>query len=268
MNTAFPPTAFRIARALLLLFIVLPQPQAWAVQFGPSTASPGLEMVSQEIGGGIRNFRLEPETDSGFDPGDLSMQQLYLQAGYGFVEDGEFYLRAGVAMMTLDHAFSVRDAALEGEGAPFAGLGVRGTLFRTPWLDVGGFLQGNYYGEFVAEQDADLSLSDGGSVTVHETVTLSALWEANAALSAEIKLRNLRLYAGPVYHYLHGLLQTEASALGVSDLNEAIYRGDSTLGIFAGLSVTLLPGAVVTAEMQSGAETSYSLAVTFQSFNY
>ncbi|PLX93088.1 MAG: hypothetical protein C0621_08355 [Desulfuromonas sp.] len=263
---------FKVLRSASLLFVLLalltPLKEAQAFQFAPSAASPGLEQVSQEVGGGVRSFRLEPETGSGFDAAELTMQQVYLQAGYGFVDNGEFYLRAGAAVLSMDHAFSVEDASLEGEGTPFAGFGVRGLLYRSRWLDLGGFLQGHYYAESVDERDADLALSEGGSVTVHETVTLSALWEANAAMSAEIKLQDFRFYVGPVYHYLSGSLQTEAMALGVSDKNEAAYGAESSVGIFAGLSVTLVPGTVISAEMQSGAETSYSLAVTMQTFSF
>lgn len=137
-----------IITVLLMLFVFLPSHLTHAGQFGPP--EPGVNEGKLSLGVGYSHFSgiLNPHKRSSLVPQhDIEQNQLYLQAGYGFIKDWEAHLRVGASDLKLDTAFPVVAArgasdTFKDSFTPFGSFEVKGLLYEGSLLWHRTFLPG------------------------------------------------------------------------------------------------------------------------------
>jgi len=251
-------------KRVVLSFLVLSLSAgvSFAGQFGPVVPAVKSGEVSQEIGY-FRSVGTWEADAQGFDDGELTQNQVYVQAGYGFAGDWEAYFRIGGSDLSLEKAFAVDDSEMDDSFSPFVTIGARGLLYNGETFDFGAFVQGTYFGNFEDSKKFDVS-----GTLVKETLRLKDLWDVNAGLALQAKFGSVSVYGGPVAYYGRGRLETEVEVAGLKGTSESDYEEEGNLGGMAGVKIALSENLNVYLEGQYKSELSAGGAVTYLRVNY
>jgi len=247
---------------LSLVVLLLATGVARAGQFGPVVPT----VKSGEIGQEIGYFRSVGEweaEESGFDDGELTQNQFYVQAGYGFAGDWEVYFRVGGSDFSLEKAYALDDAKMEDSFSPFGTIGARGLLYNGEMFDIGAFVQGSYFAPFEDSKKFDVS-----GTPVKETLKMKDMWDVNAGLALQANFGRVSVYGGPVAYYGHGKLETEVELSGLKGSSDSTYEEKGNFGGMAGVTVALSENLRLYFEGQYKSELSAGGAVTYLRMNY
>lgn len=227
---------------LLMLFLLLIPVAGQAGQFGPIRPAAKAGQISQEIGYFWSQgdwIADEGEEDGfAFEDGTITMNQVYVQAGYGVGHDWEAYFRVGGADFQFENAFAIDDTSMEDGIQPFVTVGAKGVFYHGPYFDLGAFAQGTYYSGYEDSTTAEIS----PGVTAREELEFEDFWDVNLGLALQANLNGLALYAGPVFYYSQVKLETETTIPSVgAESNSSDYGERDNIGAVAGINVPL-PG--------------------------
>lgn len=248
--------------ALSLLLVLGTSGAVLAGQFGPVAPAARSGEISQEIGY-FRSVAEWTTDESGFADGAMTMNQAYLQAGYGLAGGWEGYLRLGGSDLSLENAFAIDDSEMKGSIAPFLTVGARGLLYDGKVFDLGVFLQGTYFAPF---EDSNTAVV--GGTLFNEKLKLKNLWDVNLGLALQANIGKLAVYAGPVAYHGQGRLEARVEAGGISDSSTAAYEERGNVGAVAGLNLRLARNLNLSLEGQYKSKLSAAGAVTYLRFSY
>lgn len=248
--------------ALSLLLVLGTSGAAFAGQFGPAAPAARSGEISQEIGY-FRSVAEWTTDEPGFTDGVMTMNQAYLQAGYGLAGGWEGYLRLGGSDLQQENAFAVDDSEMKDSVAPFLTVGARCLLYDGKVFDVGMFLQGTYFAPF---EDSKTALV-GGTI-FQEELELKNLWDINLGLALQANIGKLVVYAGPLAYHGGGRLEAKVVAGGISDSSAATYEERGNVGAVAGLNLRLARNFNLSLEGQYKSRLSAGGAVTYLRFSY
>lgn len=247
---------------LSLVLLSLSTGLACAGQFGPVVPTVKSGEISQEIGY-FRSVGEWEAEEKGFDDGELTQNQVYVQAGYGFAGDVEAYFRAGGSDLNLENAYAQDDSEMDDSFAPFVTIGARGLFYNGEVFDFGAFVQGTYFSNFEDSKKFNVS-----GTLVKETLKFKDMWDVNAGLALQAKFDRVSVYAGPVAYYGRGRLETEVEVAGLKGSSESTYEEKGNLGGMAGVKIALSENLNLYFEGQYKSELSAGGAVTYLRVNY
>lgn len=247
---------------LSLVVLMLSSGLSYAGQFGPVVPAVKSGEISQEIG----YFRSVGEWEAderGFDDGELTQNQAYVQAGYGFAGDWEAYFRVGGSDLSLENAYALDDSKMDESFTPFGTIGARGLIYNGEVFDFGVFAQGTYFAPFEDSKKFDVS-----GTLVKETLKFKEMWDINAGLALQARFGIVSVYAGPFAYYGRGKLETEVEVAGLKGESESTYEEKGNLGGMAGVEIAFSENLSLYLEGQYKSELSAGGAVTYLRMNY
>ncbi|HEY5995908.1 MAG TPA: hypothetical protein VIU29_02760 [Candidatus Deferrimicrobiaceae bacterium] len=214
----------RIAAVAAILLTLLPWRPAHAL--GPAGTLPvGNEGTgSFAVGAGFQLRELALSSRKSEFPGITARQKLYYAQVSAESYGWEWTGRLGGADFSDGRQF---DAGLK----PFAGVGVRGTLYGDRMGDYGvtASLRADLFSRYTADTEVGPRLQ--GLVRVKD------FWDAEAALTGYRHFDRLTVYAGPVLEYVEAkIYRTTFSGPGIDTTNDSYYKKKSNAGVAGGLS--------------------------------
>jgi len=229
--------------ALSALLFFLGTTYAFAGQFGPAEAqvSPG----QFSLGAGA--FRYSDKWDFEKFTTDANQTQFFVQADVGLYPSTEAYLRIGGADAGVDDALG--GSNFRGGYAPYGTLGLKGLFHRGKYLDVGGFVEGSYFGSY----------SDS---TPSAKLNLDKAFAVNAGLTFEKEIEGACLYAGPFFHYRKGDF-SYADRTDATNNFSGSAEEDNKIGGFLGIRWIAMQDIVVELETQLRNNLSFGGGISF-----
>jgi hypothetical protein len=186
------------------------------------------------IGAGyfFSNSDLEPKESDSFNKIKTQQNQLFIQAGYGFIKGGEVYLRGGLADAEKEKAFT-NNSDFDDDFKPFGTLGVRLSNNLNPIFSVGTFLQGTLYSSYSDEIVY--------SLIKEKFETKNLPWEVNLGVGLQANLNSVLSYAGSMVYWERFDVKRKITSLSDSSFVEetAEYEEERNFGGFAGLRWSL-----------------------------
>ena len=190
----------RLIIATLLTAFTLAPCMTYAGQFGPPEPIASEGKVSLGVGYFHFSGKLKAE-----NPGELfsarqkiQQNQVYLQAGYGFIKNWEAYLRVAGADFEVENAFSF-DSSLSRSNTsrqglrPFCTLGVKGLLYDGLYFGLGPFFQGSIFSSY---EDKKTRVRPSGLCCNSDEVEIKNPWDVNFGIGVQTKLYGVTLYGG------------------------------------------------------------------------
>ena len=270
--------------ATLLTALILTPSISDAGQFGPPEPVANEKKLSLGVGYFHFSEKLNAE-----NPGELfsarqkiKQNQVYLQAGYGFIKNWELYLRLTRPDLKVDNAFDVTGLGVGGgqrtsddfkDGfTPSGTLGVKGLLYDGPYLGIGPFFQAslfpNYKDKFRFNAGCSFFIPGCAAAGVAPAVDESKVkrpWDINLGIGLQTKVYGITLYGGP-FAYWTGYkarfyIRTEAFG-SASRFDETSYREKNNFGGFVGLRTPLPWVEGVQAEVEGQFKNKGSVGVS------
>jgi len=257
-----------IAVSVLMLFVT--SNLVYAGQFGPPEPAAKEGHVSIGTGYFYHSAKVKVTPEGGDEFEDKAKQnRVYLQVGYGFVKNGEIYLRVGSADFKIPEVFVEEDISwrppdFKGDFKPFGTIGIKGFFDLSPSFGIGPFFQASLYSTYKDERG--ISVPEAG-VTITETMRVKNLREVNLGVGLQGKIGGAILYAGPVAYWTKakgdwtqtiiddGFEETESASFKVKEKNN--------FGGFAGLRLPLTKNLNFEVEGQLKSKFSMGGALTY-----
>jgi hypothetical protein len=255
--------------AVLMLFVVMGS-VAYAGQFGPPEPNAREGKVSLGLGYFYSSAKLKPKNAVDFKERKANQNQAYLQLSYGITKNWETYLRAGGADLKVKNFFddpaitNIGPVSLKDSMKPFGALGIKGIIYESDnkSFGIGHFVQASFYSNYKDEWTLrELGWSDSGTAKVK----WKKPWDINLGISAQAKLSEIILYAGPVAYWSKAKAEQDIQNLtaGSSDTSSTTYKEKNNVGGFAGLRIPLSKGLNLEVEGQLKSRFSMGGALTY-----
>lgn len=243
--------------ALLMVFILLPSNLTYAGQFGPPEPAAGEGKLSIAVGYVHLSGKLHPERGKRFiQQHDIERNQVYLQAGYGFVTNWEAYLRVGGSDFKIDNAFPL--AARNGSSDifndsfnPFGTFGLKGLLYDGSYFGIGPFLQASLFSNYKDKTKYRgfdpacevLQLGNCGPLFItdrSDELKVKHPWDVNLGLDFQSKIYGITFYGGPFAYWTGYKARFKIESTGGASFFDAThYREKNNFGGFVGLRTPL-----------------------------
>lgn len=223
--------------------------------------------VRQEVGLFQSSSDWEPQ-EADFNAGAAIQNSIYGQGEYGINEGLAAYFRLGVADLVLEKAvlpILLTDVTsdMEGELRPWGGIGVKGVIGGGRPLSLGYFVDGRYFANYSDEKTTVV-----GGTPVRLEMTLKEYWSAEAGLPLQLKFYGCGLFVGPVVTISSAKLEVSATALGVTDTTDSVFREKSPIGVMAGLAIPLGTMGRVSIEGRFGNTSAWGAVINFAQFDF
>lgn len=227
-----------------------------AGQFGPPEPVANEGKISLGVGYFHFSGILNPHKRSSLVPQhDIEQNQLYLQAGYGFIKDWDAYLRVGASHLNLDNAFPFISASglccqLSDnfqDGFRHSGtFGVKGLLYDGQYLGIGPFFQTSLFSSY---RDKKSAFNSDGLLARSGELKVKFPWDINLGVGLQTKVYGITLYGGPFAYWtgykadkLEFRSRTAEGCLGglfgcpdQVEIDKTHYREKNNFGGFVGL---------------------------------
>lgn len=235
---------------VLMLFLV--SNVLYASQFGPP--EPAAKEGQASLGIGYFNYsgKWKPKDDD-WETVNTKQNQIYLQVSYGFVKNGEIYLRIGGGEAKIKKAFLIDEADFR-DSKPFGTIGIKGISNVTPSFGIGPFLP--EYGITIP----------AGTYTLTETEKVKEPWDINIGVGLQGKIGETILYGGPFIYWGKSKADYKISVTGPltgTYLASTTYKEKNNVGGFAGLRLSLAKGLNLEVEGQLKSKFSMGGALTY-----
>lgn len=229
----------------------------YAGEFGPPEPMTREGKVGLAVGYFYSSTKLDPENGNRLArQHEVKNNQIYLEAGYGFLKNWEAYLRLGSSDLKLEKAFPFAGQRGSSETfkdsfGPFGALGVKGLFYDGAYIGVGSFFQagvspchkdksGTYTGGPPA---CDL---DPGAVCVavvgerSDELKVKSPWDVNLGIGLQTKVYGITLYGGPFAYWTGYKAEYKLKFSGNPNItDETHYREKNNFGGFVGLRAPL-----------------------------
>lgn len=246
-----------IITALLIAFTLSAARMGHAGQFGPPEPVTNEGKLSIGVGYFHLSGKLHPERGNSFiRQHDIERNQIYLQAGYGFVTNWETYLRVGGSDLKIDNAFPL--AARNGSSDifkdsfdPFGTFGLKGLVYNGFYFGIGPFFQASLFSSY---NDKRKYQGFDPACEVQQPIICGPLfitdrsdelkvrrpWDVNLGIGFQTKLYGITLYGGPFAYWTGYKARFKIESTDGSSFFDAThYRETNNFGGFVGLRAPL-----------------------------
>lgn len=259
----------KLILAIAIAAIFATGSMVYAGQFGPPEPAAKEGKVALGIGYFNYSAKLKPK-DSGWEEGRVRQNAVGLQVGYGFIKNGEIYLRVGGADLKSKEAFLLNDADFKRGLKPFGTIGIKGVFNVTPSFGIGPFLQASLGSSYTDKESVSVTLTapltifdttlPAGTYTVTETLKAKNSREINLGVGLQGKIGETIIYGGPVAYWTRAKADWTIGVTGpVTDSISAstTYKEKNNIGGFAGVRLPL--GKNVNFEVEGQLKSRFSM---------
>ncbi|MCL5061711.1 MAG: hypothetical protein M0Z70_07045 [Nitrospiraceae bacterium] len=254
----------KVVLVIVVLMLFTMGSVVYAGQFGPPEPAAKEGGVALGVGYFYYTAKWKPK-DSDWEEGKVRQNQAYLQASYGFIKNGEIYLRVGGADAKLKEAFFDNSDFKRGL-KPFGTLGVKGVFNITPSFGIGPFLQASLFPSYKDDTTGTATIS-GIPVSGTETLKVIKPREINIGLGLQGKIGEAILYGGPVIYWEKAkadwTFTGTIAGIPVSLSDSTTYKEKNNIGGFAGVRLPLGKGLNFEVEGQLKSRFSMGGALTY-----
>jgi hypothetical protein len=198
----------------------------------------------------------------------IRQNQVYSEAGYGFLHDWEIYGRVGLSDLKVIDAFSPTTAStttskndFNENGKVFGTLGAKGFYPFNETFGMGAQIQATYY--FSDFTDTISGTRNG--VPFSGELGVKSLWDVNLGLGLQATVPyGIKMYIGPFFYYSEAKVSSSDIVAGLAfEPGETTIKNKTGVGGFSGIEVPLAKGFRLNIEGQYAERLSVGTAITY-----